>query len=402
MIVLQFLFYGSLLLLLHSYVIYPFSLKLFLWLRNFNTQVKELDEFELPFVSTITAVFNEESVIQQKVISILESDYPKNKLNVYLGSDCSTDRSDFLMLQLAKENSNIHFARFDQRRGKASVVNDLVENSFQVHAQNENHILIFTDANVILDTKAIRNMVRHFIDSNIGLVDSRIIPFNQVVTGIAPAEIRYINLETLVKNWEGKLWGVMMGAFGGCFAVRSTLVSKIPTYLITDDFYLSMMVLEQGASCINDTEAICYEGIPSQMKEEFKRKLRISSGNFQSLAVFKHFLYTAPISRAYAFISHKVFRWLGPLFLLLMYLTSGCLAIGFGNYYIPVFITVNILFFAIPAIDWILSRIGIHVMILRGIRYFISMNLALLLGLFRYLKGIKHSVWEPPKRNHIT
>ncbi|MBK9272642.1 MAG: glycosyltransferase [Saprospiraceae bacterium] len=388
--------------LLHSYVIYPFSLKLFLWLRNFNTQVKELDEFELPFVSTITAVFNEESVIQQKVISILESDYPKNKLNVYLGSDCSTDRSDFLMLQLAKENSNIHFARFDQRRGKASVVNDLVENSFQVHAQNENHILIFTDANVILDTKAIRNMVRHFIDSNIGLVDSRIIPFNQVVTGIAPAEIRYINLETLVKNWEGKLWGVMMGAFGGCFAVRSTLVSKIPTYLITDDFYLSMMVLEQGASCINDTEAICYEGIPSQMKEEFKRKLRISSGNFQSLAVFKHFLYTAPISRAYAFISHKVFRWLGPLFLLLMYLTSGCLAIGFGNYYIPVFITVNILFFAIPAIDWILSRIGIHVMILRGIRYFISMNLALLLGLFRYLKGIKHSVWEPPKRNHIT
>jgi len=400
-IFLKIVFYASVISILHSYIFYPLSLKLLLLFKKKKGITLTPFQNGWPIVSTITSVFNEESVIRQKVLSITQSNYPNELLNIYLGSDASTDGSDSLMQQLQMEYPNIHFNRFNSRRGKTSVINDLMENAFELNPQTKDHILIFTDANVILDPMAIQNMVRNFGNSKIGLVDSKIIPFSHQSAGIAMAEIKYINFETLIKKWEGELWGVMMGAFGGCFAVRSNLVRQIPTNLITDDFYISMKVLEQNGQLINDTEAICYEGIPNLIEEEFKRKLRISSGNFQSLSLFKHFLYNPPWTRAYAFISHKLLRWFGPILLLIIYISCPILAMFIGSIYIPLFILINILYILIPILDWTLGKFNIHIKLFRGIRYFLSMNIALFLGFIKYLRGIKHSVWEPPKRNQI-
>ncbi|MBK7812383.1 MAG: glycosyltransferase [Saprospiraceae bacterium] len=401
MILLKIVFYTSVFSIIHSYIFYPLSLKFLLLFYNKKSKTLASFQNEWPIVSTITSVFNEESVIRKKVLSIIQSNYPNELLNIFLGSDASSDRSDQLMEQLQKEYPNIHFSRFNSRRGKTSVINDLMKYAFELNPQSKDHILIFTDANVILDPMAIRNMVRNFSNVKIGLVDSKIIPFSHQSEGIAMAEIKYINFETQIKKWEGELWGVMMGAFGGCFAVRSNLVHHIPTHLITDDFYISMKVLEQNGQLINDIDAICFEGIPNLIEEEFKRKLRISSGNFQCLSLFRHFLYQPPWTRAYAFISHKLLRWLGPIFLFLIYISCSILAMQIGNIYIPLFILVNIFYFLIPTLDWTLSKFNIHIKLFRGVRYFLSMNIALFLGLIKYLRGIKHSVWEPPKRNQI-
>lgn len=402
MIFLKIIFFSCLFLILHSYLFYPFTLLLIDKIRKKANPSKLLTEEELPFISTITSVYNEDKIIHDKIKSLTESDYPREKLKIYVGSDASSDRSDQILAELQKNIPLIQFVKFEKRRGKTSVINDLMQCAAEHKKVDQDHVFVFTDANVILKKDTLRRLAEKFTSPEIGLVDSRIIPKSSGYEGVAEAESRYIGLETHIKHLEGKLWGMMMGAFGGCFAVRSNYATLIPSRMITDDFYLSMHVLKKGGKCISALDAICLEGIPGEIREEFRRKARISSGNFQSLREFHSFIYTLPVTRAYAFISHKVLRWVGPFLLLAIWMISLFLALYLPHpqsiFYASVFGT----FLIIPCVDWILSRVNIHITILRAVRYFLFMNIALLLGFVKYLRGIKHSIWEPPKRNNLS
>lgn len=401
MILFKILLLLSVILFLHSYLFYPLSL--YLAQRIQKKKKKKALPFEnLPFVSVIISVYNEEFIIEEKIKSIIQGNYPLEKIQIYIGSDASTDDSNVILSKLAALHPQITLNYFSIRRGKTMVVNDLVSKALEKNSRSKDHILLFTDANVILDQNTIYNLIKNFGDEQIGLVDSRIIPKNSQKVGIARAEIKYINLETWVKKWEGDLWGLMMGAFGGCFAIRSSYAVKIPDNLITDDFYISMKVIEQGGQAINEISALCYEGIPNQMEEEFKRKSRISSGNFQSLKHFGHFLLSKPLTRAYVFFSHKVIRWIGPFLILTMLISSVILAIyesGWLQNTIAGFMI--LVFICIPVLDWILENFRIHSLVFRGIRYFVLMNIALIYGFIKYVRGIRNSVWEPPKRNKV-
>jgi hypothetical protein len=148
-------------------------------------------------------------------------------------------------------------------------------------------------------------------------------------------------------------------------------------------------------------DAVCHEGIPGELKEEFKRKVRISSGNFQSLKEFSSFIFSPPLTRAYVFISHKVIRWIGPFLLLMIWIISLILSV-YLSYPESIFFSLLFsVFLIIPALDWLFSKIDVHFTFFRAIRYFLSMNIALLFGFVKYLRGIKHSIWEPPKRNNL-
>ena len=384
---------------MHSYFFYPVSLEMINLFKKKKFPKAELDEDDdLPIVSSITSVYNESSIIELKLISLLESDYPQSKLNVFVGSDSSVDGSDEIIKKLTLRYPNLKFFQFTQRRGKASVINDLLDEALNLNPKSSRHVILYNDANVILSKNTIRKLIRNFKDEKVVLVDSRIIPENLRKDGISKSENKYMNLEIRIKNLEGEIWGTMMGAFGGCFSIRSNYTSKVTENFLMDDFYISMSALGLGGKCINDLEAICYEGIPNQIQEEFRRKTRISAGNFQNLTVFYHFLISRPFSRAYVFFSHKVLRWIGPFLLILIWLSA--LGLSFSNPwpYLSIFIIINLFYFIIPLTDWLMSKIGIHIKILRGIRYFILMNFALLNGFIKFIKGIENSAWQPPKR----
>ena len=187
----------------------------------------------------------------------------------------------------------------------------------------------------------------------------------------------------------------MMGPFGGCFAIRKTLFSKVPDTYLVDDFFLNMCVLEEGKLCINEPKAIVYEDVSNDLKTEFKRKIRISAGNFQNLRHFFSSLFKFN-KTAFVFFSHKVLRWTSP-FLLLTSFTILILTYKES--------TLNqILLFAylssitIVLIDLFLSKVGIHLKAFRYMTHFISMNAALLIGFFKFLKGSKNSVWQRTER----
>ena len=124
----------------------------------------------------------------------------------------------------------------------------------------------------------------------------------------------------------------MIGAFGGCYAVRSACYHPAPRAFIVDDFFISMAVLQDGYQAINELAAVCHEDVSDQLPEEFRRKARISAGNFQNLVAFRRLLWPPWQGRSFAYWSHKVLRWLTPLLLVLLLLSSVVLVAQGGGW----------------------------------------------------------------------
>lgn len=386
-----FLFWGCVLALAHSYLFYPLIVK---WLakgKQPNDCIYSPDE-PLPLVTIMMAVYNEERVLEQKLNSIFANDYPLDRLQVLIGSDNSTDATHSILGRFARQYPQLSFSIF-QRQGKANILNQL-----QPLAQGE--VYIFTDANVFFDKNLIYQLVKHFKNKEIGQVGATFVNSGMRAEGISMQEKTYIGRETWIKHGEGLVWGTMMGAFGGCHAVRAECFVSNPPNFFMEDFYLSMHVLRIGKKAILETEAIVYEDVPNEVSEEFKRKTRISIGNFQNLSVYASLLFPPHTGLAFSFLSHKVLRWLGPFFILIALLSSGLAAyLGSNLFYGILFLLQLIGLLFVPLFDALLRRLGIHFWLLRALVYFNAMNLALLVGFFKYLKGVKSNVWQPTKRN---
>jgi hypothetical protein len=215
--------------------------------------------------------------------------------------------------------------------------------------------------------------------------------------GISRQESNYQIFENRVKYHEGILWGAIMGAFGGCYSMRKKFFLPTPVNFLVDDFYITMGVIEQGGKAINELKAICYEDVSNKITEEFRRKTRIAMGNFQNFKRFIRLLSPYRGGVAFAFWSHKVLRWLGPLLLILCYLSS--FALSFDHQFYRACFWIQSFLFTIPILDLVLRKLKIHFFGLRYISHFYLMNLALLNGFFKYLIGIKDNVWEPTERN---
>lgn len=349
-------------------------------------------------VYILIAAHNEESVILEKLDSINANDYPPDKVQLYIGSDNSTDGTNSLIEQYLKSSKYpIHFFVMPSRSGKIGTINYLAEQIRKNHSISGKDIFISTDANVMFSELTIRNLSRHFIDDKIGLVDSHIRNTKMDSYEVSQSESNYLNRETKLKHREGLVFGKLMGAFGGCFAIRANCFLKIPDRLRVDDFFLSMKTLSQGYKAISDPEAICYEEAGTTFKEEFKRKRRISSGNFQNMSIFRRYL--LPFSSlGFVFFSHKVLRYIGPFLMLTILISSIYLA--YQGHLLMYFILIAQLlwYILIPVLDKMCQLLGVNILALRHVRYFNYMNLALLLGFKDYINGIDSNIWEPTKR----
>ncbi|HPG72971.1 MAG TPA: glycosyltransferase, partial [Bacteroidales bacterium] len=275
MIILQVIFWLCVLMVFHSYVLFPFLLK---WLSAHQRKNQSIKNNNTPAVSVIMAAFNEEAVIGQKLESILQSKYPIHLTEILIGSDCSTDNTENIVLQYAQQHPNIYLYPFTKRQGKANIINQLV-------GKAKGDILILSDANVMFASDTISQLIIPFADNSVGLVDTRMVNTNIKAEGISFQEKSYISREVSIKNREGILWGTMMGPFGGCYAIRRELYRQVPSNLLVDDFYICMTVLEQGYKAVNNLKAIVYEDVSNDLGIEFRRKIRIATGDFQNLRI---------------------------------------------------------------------------------------------------------------------
>lgn len=385
----EIVFWVSLFLLAHTYVFFP----LIMWFRGRNKPLNDLifknKPEELPTISILLSVYNEEEVIRKKIESTFNTSYPADKIEFLIGSDASTDRTNQIIEQYRKVYPQIKLFPFSERTGKAGIINFL--------AQKANHeILVLTDAKVFFTQGTLYHLVKHFKNAGISVVGGCLVNKNWEKDGISYQEKRYFQQENLIKHYEGVLWGTMIGAFGACYAIRAKDYSPIPSNFYGDDFFITMQALEKGQKSVNELEAICYEEVTNASSEEFRRKVRISIGNFQNLLRFKNLLWPSNPGLAFSFFSHKVLRWMGP-FLILLALISNALILGDGALYMLTFI-LQLIGVTAPIWDRILKLGGFHNKIIRFISHFYLMNLALLTGFLRFIKGTDSSIWEPTQR----
>ncbi|MCD4710532.1 MAG: glycosyltransferase [Bacteroidales bacterium] len=388
MIVLQLIFWICLFLVFYSYLLFPSILRLLAGNKNINANSFSVEE--VPMVSVLIAAYNEEKFIGDKIDSVLKCDYPLEKLEILVGSDASTDNTNTILQQITEANRSLHLFLFEEREGKPGTINRLVK-----EARGE--IMVITDANVMLESNTLFELVRYFKEEHIGLVDSMLINTGIKRGGISRQEKFYTSREVSIKHHESVLWRSMMGPFGGCYAIRKYLYRPVPDHFLVDDFFINMAVLEQGAECISNIHAKVYEEVSNNPREEFRRKKRISAGNYQNLSRFRSMLFKGRKGVGFCFFSHKVIRWIVPFLVMITLASSTILGIKSPCYLLLALLQLLVLI--TPVIDYILRKIRIQSIPLRYISHFVLMNLALLAGFFRYLGGIKNNVWQPTSRN---
>jgi hypothetical protein len=215
--------------------------------------------------------------------------------------------------------------------------------------------------------------------------------------GISFQEEAYIKRENIIKDREGLIWGTMMGAFGACYAIRKEFFVAIPPNFLMEDFFVTMGVIKNKKQSISDLDAKAYEDVSNLVQEEFKRKVRISAGNFQNLFYYKALLLNPFSGAGFSLWSHKVLRWISPFLLIISFCTLAVLQ--FQNLFYTVLLFLHIFLMLTPFIDWLLKRLKLHNFAIRLAAYFYIMNLALLIGFIKYIRGIKTNAWSPTQRN---
>lgn len=389
----------STLLMLYSYVGYPFLLHYLDLKKGKSAPQQSFIENGKFHLSVLMSVYNEALVLPSKLETLRQQDCGRHSCSIYIGSDASTDGSNAILEEWVGEGQNRHFYEGKERKGKAGVMHELVKMATAQNQVGENHLFVMTDASVLLSSDVLKRLADHFCDPCIGLVDSHMVHTGMKEGNISGSENTYISGEVRVKHLEGKLWRSMMGPFGGCFALRSDYYSPVPPNFLVDDFFLCMKVLEKGGGTISDLNAVCHEEVSQKIEEEFRRKARIAAGNFQNMSYFKH-LWWPPVNwTAFAFISHKILRWLGPFFLGGILLGSFFMGLYGNKFQRGLFFLSLFVFFGPPLLHLGLKRFGIYNKLLTDVHYFLWMHLALLKGFLNYLYGIKSNIWRPTSRD---
>ncbi len=316
------LVYGCIGAVVYSYALYPLVLFFIAGLsqamRDAAFVFRKLDRrndaeqnSDWPQVAVVISAYNEERHLGQRIDNLLALDYPADRLTAYIGSDGSRDRSAEILGRYGHEPRIKGFA-FEQNRGKASVLNDLV-------SRGSESILVFSDANTFFRPDALKKLVVGFEDPEVGGVSGEL---RLRGTGGDNQDSLYWRIEQFLKFFEARL-GALLGANGAIYAIRRALWKPLASDTICDDFCVAMNVAAAPAQLRYEPRAWAEEDTPERIDEEFKRRVRIGIGNFQALIRHPEYLLRTSVATRFSYISHKVLRWVAP-HLLIVALAASC------------------------------------------------------------------------------
>jgi cellulose synthase/poly-beta-1,6-N-acetylglucosamine synthase-like glycosyltransferase len=382
----EILFWTTVGLLVHTYVVYPLSLPVLSLFCSFKRKQGNSNKFK---VSMVIAAHNEEKVIEEKIRNTFDLDFPRKNLEILIGSDASSDRTNAIV---AKHAPDVKLFAFNQRGGKAAVLNQLVPRA-------TGDILVFCDANTMLLRNALQKLLSHFEDPTVGCVCGRLILHDAGHSALGVGESIYWNLESEIKKLEGKL-GIVIGANGGIYAIRRELFERIPVdKTVMDDFFVTTRVLKAGKEAIYEPQAIGSEETSLETYGEFHRKVRISQANFNLLPKYLPLLNPLHGLVAYGFFSHKLLRWVAPV-LMMVLLLSNALLLARGPLYYALFSAQAMLYF-IAGLGYVRNGKTKNSKFLLIPFYFVSMNMALLIGMVRAFSKKQGGSWRRIERSDI-
>lgn len=343
----------------------------------------------VPLVSVIVAAHNEESVIRAKIENVLASDYPREQLELLIGSDGSSDRTDQIVQQYAQEG--VGLVSFPQQQGKSAIQNGLV-------ALASGSTLVFTDADCAFEPAALRIIVETLSRPSVGLVSATPKYVNCADSAVTENEGVYLKYESWIRREESGR-GLLAMASGSLFALRRESWQPL-TRNLGDDFELPLRTALSGLKCIADPRLVATTRLSQSTPEAmFRLKARIVSKDLRALlayrAILNPFRYGA---MALSLWSHKLLRWLVPVFLLLM------LAANLALLRSPVYQAT----LAGQAVFYALAAAGTVVIPSRRIPLisipfsFCLVNLAALVGVVRCVRGKTSGQWTPVRGESVS
>jgi len=371
------LFWASLSEIVYVYFGYPILLKL-------NVLGRRLDFVQgsaLPSISVIVPAHNEESTIEAKIISLIAADYPRELVEILIGSDGSSDRTEDIVQRFRHEG--VGLISFPRQQGKSAMQNGLV-------AVASGEILVFTDADSLVEPSALRHIVENFEDRRVGLVTGHAEYSNVGETNVTKNESLYLRYDTWLRERESER-GILAMASGSLFAIRRILWEPLdPT--LGDDFVLPLLVARSGLHSVIDKRVKALTHLAQDRPESMLRmKIRIINKDLRALLIGRELL--NPIQHgalAAGLWSHKLLRWVVPYFLLGILASSFLLIV---RPFFQIMLWSQLLFYGLSLVGLMRStRTGVLGSVPAS---FCLVNLAALLGSLKCIAGRTSGKWQP-------
>lgn len=286
---------------LYAYAGYPALLWVLGRRKRLHRQRESFIDF--PTVTVIVPVYNEEHNIAEVLDRILASDYPRDRMQVLVISDASSDRTDTIVSNYSSRG--VDLVRLDRRRGKTAA-----ENASRCYARGK--IIVNTDASVRIHPQAIRQLVVQFADPTVGVASGRDVSISRASQEHTEGESGYVGYEMGVRTLETAVSGIV-GASGCLFANRAHLHQQLVPEALSRDFAAPLIAREKGYRAVTVNEALCYVPRTASLRREYKRKLRTMTRGMETLFFKRHLLNPLRYGLfAWMLFSHKLCRWVAP------------------------------------------------------------------------------------------
>lgn len=387
-------FWVSLVILFYCYIGYGIILFFITGLKGLLNPRKKINRVdEVIPVSLIVTAYNEGLILEEKIKNTLAINYPADKLQLIFITDGSADDS----VNLVKQYPSIILLHQQERRGKYAAIKRAMQSV-------KTPVVVFSDANTMLNPDCIANIASHYASENTGgVAGEKKILRNKNVSAVGEAEGLYWQYESFMKKLDAAFYTVT-GAAGELFSIRTSLFKELDDELILDDFVISMQICLQGYKIEYEPGAFATELPSASLLEEEKRKVRISAGAYQSvgylkgcLNVFKHPLLS------FQYISRRLLRWIFCPVMLLLLLVANILLVIYTpavDFYKWVLYT-QAAFYLFAFVGWAIVRSGKKAGFFAIPFYFVFMNYCLVKGFVKFLKGKQSVLWEKSLRQVV-
>lgn len=373
------LFWLSIFFLLYTYFGYP----LFMSILTKVKKTKPINKkFITPYISIVISAYNEEKNIGAKLNDIINIAYPHEKMEIFVISDASTDGTDEIVKGYS--DRGVKLLRLEKRSGKIAAYH-------KIFPYLKGEIIVFSDAASLLHRESITNLISNFNDESVGCVGGLLAYISLKDAIVGKGEKKYWGYEKKIRLLESEL-SSLTSVSGTLYAVRKFLLpNNIKDYL-ADDLIVPFSVKKAGYRVLLEPEATCYDYTTSSIQEEMLKRIRITVQNIRGLIdqsdilnPFKYGLYSILV------ISHKLFRLMVPIFLLLIFIST--LFLSFTSWIFMLLLVSQIIFYVGGGIGYLVNKRA-KFSLGNSLFYFCLSNLAILIGIIRYLRGKKFATWE--------
>jgi biofilm PGA synthesis N-glycosyltransferase PgaC len=367
---------------IYHYALYPAAIMLLARLKELEPGPKT-DAGRRPSVALIIAAFNEERIIHEKISNALSLDYPPSSYRVIVIADGSSDAT--VDISKSVDDPRLTVLYESERRGKANALNRAIEFT-------DADIIVLSDANNFYSRDAIELLVERLQKPRVGGVTGVKRVTQDVDRLASKGDSLYWIYESIIKTAESSVGGTVTGD-GEIFALHRSLFHAIPNNIVNDDMFITFELVKQGYRVEYEPRAVALEAGSMTMREDFNVKVRMIAGGYQGV---KYHWRVALVSGWFSvrFVSHKILRWTMPFLLIALFISSAFLTA-------PLFcilFAAQLIFYVSAGIGAVLQKLTVKAGHFYIPFYFVIMNAAATMGLFRFIAGQHSPLWVKARR----